>query len=191
MRFYFNRRPGYGKNHHFERNYRGAGAAGKARGAGCAHGRAAKRMAEVTGREAKTIHRLLEVAVGYAKSGKLEFVHNEQDPIDADAVIVDEVSMVDTLLFDALLRGMKPAAKLILVGDFHQLPSVGAGNILRDLIESDTVPTVELNQIFRQAAKSLIVTNAHEIVQGICRSFYGRTTTFSFCLRMTRTRRSG
>lgn len=129
-------------------------------------GRAAKRMAEVTGREAKTIHRLLEVAVGYAKSGKLEFVHNEQDPIDADAVIVDEVSMVDTLLFDALLRGMKPAAKLILVGDFHQLPSVGAGNILRDLIESDTVPTVELNQIFRQAAKSLIVTNAHEIVQG-------------------------
>jgi len=129
-------------------------------------GRAAKRMAEVTGREAKTIHRLLEVSAGYAKSGKLEFVHNEQDPLDADAVIVDEVSMVDTFLFDALLRGMKPAAKLILVGDFHQLPSVGAGNILRDLIESDTVPTVELNEIFRQAAKSLIVTNAHEIVQG-------------------------
>lgn len=129
-------------------------------------GRAAKRMAEVTGREAKTIHRLLEVAVGYAKTGKLEFVHNEQDPIDADAVIVDEVSMVDTLLFDALLRGLKPSAKLILVGDFHQLPSVGAGNILRDLIESDTVPTVELNEIFRQAAQSLIVTNAHEIVEG-------------------------
>ena len=129
-------------------------------------GRAAKRMAEVTGREAKTIHRLLEVSVGYAKTGKLTFVHNEQDPLDADAVIVDEVSMVDTLLFDALLRGMKPSAKLILVGDFHQLPSVGAGNILRDLIESDTVPTVELSEIFRQAAKSLIVTNAHRIVEG-------------------------
>jgi len=129
-------------------------------------GRAAKRMSEVTGREAKTIHRLLEVAVGYAQTGKLEFVHNEQNPLDADAVIVDEMSMVDTLLFDALLRGMKAGAKLVMVGDFHQLPSVGAGNILQDLIASDTIPTVELKQIFRQAAKSLIVTNAHAIVNG-------------------------
>lgn len=129
-------------------------------------GRAAKRIAEVTEREAKTIHRLLEVAVGYAKSGRVEFVHNEQNPLDSDVVIVDEMSMIDTLLFDALLRGMKPSCKLIMVGDFHQLPSVGAGNILRDLIESDIIPMVELNHIFRQAAKSLIVTNAHSIVNG-------------------------
>lgn len=129
-------------------------------------GRAAKRISEVTGREAKTIHRLLEVAQGFAQTKKLEFVHNEQNPIDADVVIIDEMSMVDTLLFDALLRGMKPAAKLIMVGDFHQLPSVGAGNILRDLIESDTIPMVELDHIFRQAAQSLIVTNAHAVVNG-------------------------
>ncbi len=129
-------------------------------------GRAAKRMTEVTGREAKTIHRLLEVEPGYAQTGNLIFSHNEQNPLYGDVVIVDEVSMVDTLLFDALLRGMKPTAKLVLVGDFHQLPSVGAGNVLRDLIESDCVPTVSLTQIFRQAAKSLIVTNAHAIVNG-------------------------
>lgn len=129
-------------------------------------GRAAKRITEVTGREAKTIHRLLEVEVGFAKTSRLEFVHNESNPIDADTVIVDEMSMVDTLLFDSLLRGMKPTAKLIMVGDFNQLPSVGAGNILRDLIESDTIPTVELNRIFRQAAQSLIVTNAHAVVRG-------------------------
>lgn len=129
-------------------------------------GRAAKRMSEVTGREAKTIHRLLEVSVGYQKTGRVEFVHNEEYPLDADAVIVDEMSMVDSLLFCSLLQGMRPEAKLIMVGDFHQLPSVGAGNILRDLIESDVVPMVELTRIFRQAAKSLIVTNAHAIVSG-------------------------
>ncbi len=129
-------------------------------------GRAAKRMTEVSGKEAKTIHRLLEVEPGYAQTGKLVFSHNEQNPLYGDVVIVDEVSMVDTLLFDALLRGMKPTAKLILVGDYHQLPSVGAGNVLRDLIESDCVPTVSLTQIFRQAAQSLIVTNAHAIVSG-------------------------
>lgn len=129
-------------------------------------GRAAKRIAEVTGREAKTIHRLLEVALGFAKSGKLEFVHNEEFPLDSDVVIIDEMSMIDTVLFEALLRGMKPSSKLIMVGDFHQLPSVGAGNILRDLIQSDVIPTVSLTHIFRQAAKSLIVTNAHQIVNG-------------------------
>lgn len=129
-------------------------------------GRAAKRITEVTGKEAKTIHRLLEVSMGFAQNGKLEFVRNEQNPLDADVVIIDEMSMVDTLLFDSLLRGMKPGAKLVMVGDFHQLPSVGAGNILRDMIESDVVPMVELTHIFRQAAQSLIVTNAHAIVQG-------------------------
>lgn len=129
-------------------------------------GRAAKRMSEVTGRDARTIHRLLEVAAEAAGAGRLEFLHNEQNPLDADAIIVDEMSMVDTLLFDALLRAMKPSAKLVMVGDFHQLPSVGAGNVLRDLIQSDTIPTVELTRIFRQAAQSLIVTNAHAIVSG-------------------------
>lgn len=143
-------------------------------------GRAAKRLSEVTGRDAKTIHRLLEVSVGYAKSGKIEFVHNERDPVDADAVIIDEMSMVDTLLFDALLRGLKPGAKLIMVGDFHQLPSVGAGNILHDLIESDTIPTVELNRIFRQAAQSLIVTNAHAIVEGEMPELTSRNNDFFF-----------
>lgn len=129
-------------------------------------GRAAKRISEVTGAEAKTIHRLLEVSQGFSKTGKLEFVHNEQNPLDCDVVIVDEISMLDTLLFDSLLRGMKPSAKLIMVGDYNQLPSVGAGNILKDMILSDTIPTVALTHIFRQAQKSLIVTNAHAIVSG-------------------------
>lgn len=143
-------------------------------------GRAAKRISEVTLKEAKTIHRLLEVAQGYAKTGKLEFVHNEQNPLDSDVVIIDEMSMVDTLLFESLLRGMKPTSKLIMVGDFHQLPSVGAGNVLRDLIESDTIPMVELNHIFRQAAKSLIVTNAHSIVNGNMPDLSRRDSDFFF-----------
>ncbi len=127
-------------------------------------GRAAKRISEVTGRDAKTIHRLLEV--DFSNGEHLTFVHNEKNPIDADAVIIDEMSMVDTLLFEALLRGIKPSCKLILVGDSDQLPSVGAGNVLRDLIDSKQIPVVELKEIFRQAAQSLIVLNAHRIVKG-------------------------
>ena len=127
-------------------------------------GRAAKRISEVTGREAKTIHRLLEVVRN--ESDRLEFIHNQENPLDADAVVVDEMSMVDTLLFDSLLRALKPGCKLILVGDSDQLPSVGAGNVLRDLIDCGCVPTVQLREIFRQAAQSLIVTNAHRIVGG-------------------------
>lgn len=143
-------------------------------------GRASKRISEVTGRTAKTIHRLLEVQNGYGQSSKLEFTHNESNPLDADVVIIDEMSMVDTMLFEALLRGMKPKAKLIMVGDFNQLPSVGAGNILRDLIESDTIPTVQLTCIFRQAAQSLIVTNAHKIVGGEMPDLNIRTSDFFF-----------
>ena len=143
-------------------------------------GRAAKRMGEVTGRESKTIHRLLEVSMGYAKTGEVEFVHNEENPLDFDTVIVDEMSMVDTMLFYSLLRGMKPGAKLIMVGDFHQLPSVGAGNVLRDLIESDIIPMVELCHIFRQAAQSLIVTNAHDIVNGNMPKLSTRDNDFFF-----------
>ncbi|MEG2597036.1 MAG: ATPase, T2SS/T4P/T4SS family, partial [Oscillospiraceae bacterium] len=127
-------------------------------------GRAAKRISEVTGRDAKTIHRLLEV--DFSSGDQLRFIHNEQNPLKAEVVVIDEMSMVDTLLFESLLRGVKMGCKMILVGDSDQLPSVGAGNVLRDLIESDVIPTVQLKQIFRQAAQSLIVTNAHKIVSG-------------------------
>lgn len=127
-------------------------------------GRAAKRASEVTQREAKTIHRLLEVDFG--GEDIIKFIHNEKNPLKADVIIIDEMSMVDTLLFESLLRGVKFGCKLILVGDSDQLPSVGAGNILHDLIDSGEIPTVELKQVFRQAAKSLIVTNSHRIVNG-------------------------
>lgn len=127
-------------------------------------GRAAKRMADLTGERAKTIHRLLEVS--YDDDGVLKFKRNEKNPLPADVVIVDEMSMVDVLLMGALVKAVKADAKLIMVGDSSQLPSVGAGNVLKDLIKSRHIPTVELKEIFRQAAKSLIVTNAHRIVGG-------------------------
>lgn len=127
-------------------------------------GRAAKRMSDLTEQPAKTIHRLLEV--DFAKDNTTKFKHNELNPLNADVVIIDEMSMVDTLLFEALLRAVKPESKLIMVGDSNQLPSVGAGNVLRDLIATRLIPTVELKEIFRQAAQSLIVTNAHKIVRG-------------------------
>lgn len=127
-------------------------------------GRAAKRLTEITGREATTIHRLLEV--DFSKEDMLAFMRDEGYPLDADAVIIDEMSMMDTLLFESLLHALRPSCKLIMVGDFHQLPSVGAGNVLHDLLMSERIPTVELKQIFRQAAQSLIITNAHSIVHG-------------------------
>ncbi len=127
-------------------------------------GRAAKRMSDLTGENARTIHRLLEV--DFNDRGELKFKRNEKNPLPADVVIVDEMSMVDTLLMNSLIKAIKPSCKLIMVGDFNQLPSVGAGNVLKDLISSKRIPTVELKEIFRQAAKSLIVTNAHRIVRG-------------------------
>ena len=127
-------------------------------------GRAAKRMSEVTGREAKTIHRLLEV--DFANPTSLQFKRNEKNPLTADAVIVDETSMVDIPLMRSLICALKMNCRLILVGDSDQLPSVGPGNVLRDLIQSEKVPQVRLTEIFRQAQKSLIVTNAHAIVSG-------------------------
>ncbi|MEG2677101.1 MAG: ATP-dependent RecD-like DNA helicase, partial [Oscillospiraceae bacterium] len=127
-------------------------------------GRAAKRLSELTGREAKTIHRLLEV--DYQSAETLKFVHDETNPLKGDVVVIDEMSMVDVNLFESLLRGIKPHCRLIMVGDFNQLPSVGAGNILRDIIDSGACETVEFQKIFRQAAKSLIVVNAHCIVDG-------------------------
>ncbi len=126
-------------------------------------GRAAQRMSEVTGRTAKTIHRLLEVEP--AKE-TLTFKHNEKNPLKHDVIIIDEMSMVDTVILSNLLCGIKISAKLIMVGDSDQLPSVSAGNILKDLIDSDVIPMVHLSTVFRQAAQSLIVTNAHKIVEG-------------------------
>ena len=128
-------------------------------------GRAAKRMTELTGCEAKTVHRLLEVEY---KDGSDEpvFVHNHKNPLDVDAVIVDELSMVDIFLFDALLDALPLRARLIMVGDKDQLPPVGAGNVLSDMIKSGLIPVVELDKIFRQAMQSLIVTNAHRVVKG-------------------------
>lgn len=127
-------------------------------------GRAAKRMSDLTGEPARTIHRLLEV--DFTAKGKLKFKRNETNPLPADVVIADEMSMVDALLMCSLVRAIKPTSKFIMVGDSNQLPSVGAGNVLKDLIASHYIPSVELKEIFRQAAQSLIVTNAHRIVNG-------------------------
>ena len=127
-------------------------------------GRAAKRMSDLTGYEAKTIHRLLEVV--YDNGDTPIFAHNENNPLDCDVLVIDEMSMVDSILFEKLLRAVRLGCKLIMVGDFHQLPSVGAGNLLEDIIHSKAVPVVELTEIFRQARKSCIITNAHKIVSG-------------------------
>lgn len=127
-------------------------------------GRAAQRMSEVTGEEAKTIHRLLEVA--WSKEDLPEFKRNEKNNLKCDALIIDEVSMVDAQLFESVMKALPLGCRLILVGDSHQLPSVGAGNVLDDLIASETVPVVQLTEIFRQSMESLIVTNAHRIVNG-------------------------
>lgn len=128
-------------------------------------GRAAKRMSELTGFEAKTIHRLLEVEY---RDGATEpsFVHNLRNPLDCDAVIVDELSMVDVTLFSALLDALPLSCRLIMVGDKEQLPPVGAGNVLADLIKSELIDVVSLDKIFRQAMESMIVTNAHKVVRG-------------------------
>ncbi|MCM1114814.1 MAG: ATP-dependent RecD-like DNA helicase [Clostridium sp.] len=128
-------------------------------------GRAAKRMSELTGYEAKTIHRLLEVEY---KDGSSEpsFCHNLRNPLDCDAVIIDELSMVDVTIFSALLDALPLSCRLIMVGDKDQLPPVGAGNVLADLIKSDLIDVVSLEKIFRQAMESMIVTNAHRVVNG-------------------------
>ena len=127
-------------------------------------GRAAQRMSEVTGFEAKTLHRLLEVS--WDKRDNPVFGKNERNQLKCDALIVDEVSMVDSAIFDSLTRALPLGCRLILVGDSDQLPSVGAGNVLGDLTASGAVPVIRLNEIFRQAQESLIITNAHRIVKG-------------------------
>lgn len=131
-------------------------------------GRAAKRMTEATGFEARTIHRMLELnsALSDEDGRKARFERNEGTPLEADVIIIDEMSMVDIQLFLALLKAIVPGTRLVLVGDVNQLPSVGPGQVLRDLIESGRFPMVELEKIFRQAEKSDIVVNAHRINSG-------------------------
>ena len=130
-------------------------------------GRAAKRMTEATGWEAKTIHRMLDLSGELTDTSEgARFDRNEDNPLEADVIIIDEMSMVDMFLMSALLRAITPGTRLILVGDVDQLPSVGAGNVLKDIIDSGCFNTVKLNKIFRQAEESDIVINAHKINRG-------------------------
>ena len=145
-------------------------------------GRAAKRLSELTGREASTIHRLLEAQVS-PETGEMSFFHDEDDPLKCDALIVDEMSMVDVLLMHSLLRALPEDASLILVGDPDQLPSVGPGNVIGDLIASKVFPTVQLKEIFRQSMESLIVMNAHKIVEGEMPELSVRSNDFFFMPR--------
>ena len=147
-------------------------------------GRAAKRLSESTSCEAKTIHRLLEYGGGET-GGHAQFQRNEGNLLDEHAVIVDEASMVDNALMAALLRAVKPGARLVIIGDADQLPSVGAGNVLCDLLTSEKFATVRLNEIFRQAQQSLIVTNAHAINNGEMPRLDVKNNDFFFLPRAT------
>lgn len=143
-------------------------------------GRAAKRMSQVTGRDAKTVHRLLGAQmVGNTHT----FSRDEENPLDCDVIILDEASMVDTSLMASFLRAVKPGGRIILSGDSDQLPSVGAGNVLRDIIDSDVVSTVKLSDIFRQSEESLIIVNAHKINNGEMPELGDRTRDFFFMRR--------
>lgn len=133
-------------------------------------GRAAKRMTETTGEEAKTIHRLLEI--GKIEDDKLGSIDNDISPIDADVLVIDEMSMVDVFLMNYIVKAVYLRTKLVFVGDVNQLPAVGPGNILKDLIESEKIATVALDKIFRQAAKSKIIVNSHDVNKGV--SFIGK-----------------
>lgn len=141
-------------------------------------GRAAQRISDLTGYPAKTIHRLLEVQ--FDAAGLQKFVHDENNPLSCDVIIIDEMSMVDVLLFSSLLRALRADCKLILVGDSDQLPSVGAGSLLEHLLESKCMPVVTLKEIFRQAQQSCIVMNAHKIVSGEMPDLFRKDNDFFF-----------
>lgn len=141
-------------------------------------GRAAKRMSEVTGEEAKTIHRLLQV--DWDENDNPVFTKNESNPLECDTVVIDELSMVDVSVFEGVLHALPLGCRLILVGDSDQLPSVGPGNVLGDLISSGLFPTVQLKEIFRQSMESLIVTNAHKIVDGVMPELSAKDNDFFF-----------
>lgn len=129
-------------------------------------GRAAKRMSEATGKVAQTIHRLLEIGYIKEESTRQLFNRDEENPLEADVIVIDEMSMVDVNLMNGLLKAVTEGQRLILIGDADQLPSVGAGNVLKDIIKSERIPVVRLTQIFRQASQSAIVMNAHRINKG-------------------------
>ena len=133
-------------------------------------GRAAKRLSEATGENAKTIHRLLEI--GKIEDDKIHNVDVNLTPIDGDVIVIDEMSMVDCFLMNYIVKAIYLGSKLVLVGDSNQLPSVGPGSVLQDLIQSEKFATVSLNKIFRQAAKSDIIVNSHNVNQGI--NFIGK-----------------
>ena len=145
-------------------------------------GRAAKRMTEATGFEAKTIHRLLELnsALSDDDTRRANFERNQENPLEADVVIIDEMSMVDIQLFQALLKAILPGTRLILVGDVDQLPSVGAGNVLADVMNSGEIECVTLDRIYRQAGESLIVTNAHAVNRGEMPELNDKTRDFFY-----------
>ena len=149
-------------------------------------GRAAKRLGEVSGMEAKTIHRLLGVVKSEGENSVV-FSKNEENTLSADVVIIDEMSMLDINLMSSLLKAVKPGAKLIMVGDYDQLPSVGPGNVLRDIINSGTVRVIRLEHIFRQAKESMIVVNAHRINKGEMPVFQNDNSNFFFMRRPTPT----
>ncbi|MCL2463358.1 MAG: AAA family ATPase, partial [Defluviitaleaceae bacterium] len=147
-------------------------------------GRAAKRMSEATGMEAKTIHRLLEIAYLSEDSSRQTFQRDESNPLETDALIVDESSMVDIMLMNSLLKAVAPGTRLILVGDVDQLPSVGPGNVLKDIINSGAVKVVRLTEIFRQAQESAIVMNAHRINRGEYPALNEKNSDFFFIKRV-------
>ena len=141
-------------------------------------GRAAKRMTETTGREAKTIHRLLEYS--FMEEESMAFGKDEESPIEADLIIIDEASMIDILLMNSLVKALKPGTRVVLVGDIDQLPSVGAGNVLKDIINSGVVRVVTLDEIFRQSEESMIIVNAHKINKGEVPILNGKDKDFYF-----------
>ena len=141
-------------------------------------GRAAKRLSELSGKNAKTIHRLLEVVPG--TKNDIKFQRNQDNPIPCDVLIVDECSMVDIVLFSQLITAVKDGCRVVLVGDYNQLPAVGPGNILKDLLDCGIVPNVQLTDIFRQARESDIVVNSHAINQGVYPKTGGRTGDYFF-----------
>ena len=145
-------------------------------------GRAAKRMSELTGMEAQTVHRLLGMTWNEA-AHQVTFQKTEKEPLEAEAVIVDEMSMVDVSLFSALLRALRPGTRLVLVGDADQLPSVGAGNVFSDLIRSKKIETVFLREVFRQAEQSAIIRNAHRVNLGESPDLKGNQGDFFFLCR--------
>ena len=147
-------------------------------------GRAAKRMSEATCMEARTVHRLLEIEYS-GEDADASFRRDETNPLEEDVIIIDETSMIDTLIMSSLVRAIRPGARLILIGDCDQLPSVGAGNVLRDIIDADVFATVKLREVFRQASESMIITNAHSINSGEYPYLDSKNSDFFFLPRKT------